>query len=153
MRNVLIFSAVIVVVMAGVIFAAKAIRNNNQSANTTNTAGAQTTNTDVAELKIEDTTVGTGKEAVAGSKVKVHYLGTLLNGTKFDSSYDRGEPIEFTLGKGEVIEGWDKGLIGMHVGGKRKLTIPSSQAYGNNNLPGIPGGSALVFEVELIDVN
>ena len=108
---------------------------------------------DITELKIEDEKVGTGVEAVAGKKVTVNYVGTLLDGTKFDSSYDRGTPFSFTLGAGEVIEGWDKGFAGMKIGGRRKLTIPSSLAYGANGIPGaIPGGATLIFEVELLKV-
>lgn len=107
----------------------------------------------VTELLIEDEKIGTGEEAIAGKKITVNYLGTLADGTKFDSSYDRGTPFTFTLGAGEVIEGWDKGFAGMKVGGKRKLTIPSSMAYGDNGIPGaIPGGATLIFEVELLGV-
>ena len=107
----------------------------------------------VTDLIIEDETIGTGEEATAGKRVTVNYLGTLTDGIKFDSSYDRGTPFAFTLGAGEVIEGWDKGVAGMKVGGKRKLTIPSTMAYGENGIPGaIPGGATLVFEVELLGV-
>lgn len=107
----------------------------------------------VTELKIEDEIVGTGDEAVAGKNITVNYVGTLTDGTKFDSSYDRNEPFSFTLGAGEVIEGWDKGFAGMKVGGKRKLTIPSSMGYGDSGIPGaIPGGATLIFEVELLKV-
>ena len=107
----------------------------------------------VTELKIEDEKVGTGEVAFAGKVVTVNYVGTLTDGTKFDSSYDRNQPFSFTLGAGEVIEGWDKGVAGMKVGGKRKLTIPSSMGYGDGGIPGaIPGGATLVFEVELLSV-
>lgn len=107
----------------------------------------------VTELKIEDGRVGTGEDASAGKVVTVNYVGTLTDGTKFDSSYDRNQPFSFTLGAGEVIEGWDKGVVGMKVGGKRKLTIPSSMAYGEGGIPGaIPGGATLIFEVELLSV-
>lgn len=105
------------------------------------------------ELIIEDITVGDGDEAVAGQLVSVHYTGTLTDGTKFDSSKDRGIPFEFTLGAGQVIEGWDKGVAGMKVGGTRTLTIPSDMAYGASGIPGvIPGGATLLFEVELLAV-
>lgn len=104
-------------------------------------------------LKIEDFVVGTGKEAIAGSQITVHYTGTFLDGTKFDSSVDRGTPFEFTLGVGQVIRGWDQGVQGMKEGGKRKLTIPSDLAYGDNGIPpAIPPKSVLVFEVELLKV-
>lgn len=107
----------------------------------------------VTELKIEDLVVGTGAEAVAGKTISVHYTGTLTNGTKFDSSKDRGTPFEFTLGAGQVIQGWDKGFAGMKVGGKRKLTIPSSMGYGAQGAGGvIPPNATLIFEVELLGV-
>jgi FKBP-type peptidyl-prolyl cis-trans isomerase len=101
---------------------------------------------------IEDLTVGTGAEAVNGKKVTVNYSGTLTNGTKFDSSYDRNEPFSFTLGVGEVIQGWDIGVAGMKVGGKRKLTIPPALGYGSQDLGVIPPNSTLIFEVELLKV-
>lgn len=107
----------------------------------------------VTQLEMTDQTVGTGDEAVAGKKVTVHYTGTLTDGTKFDSSKDRGEPFTFTLGAGQVIPGWDQGVAGMKVGGVRKLVIPSSLAYGQRGVPGvIPPDSTLVFDVELISV-
>ena len=91
--------------------------------------------------------------AESGQSVSVHYTGWLTDGTKFDSSVDRGEPIAFKLGSGMVIRGWDEGLKGMRVGGKRKLTIPSAMAYGAEGRPPvIPPDATLVFEVELMDV-
>jgi len=95
---------------------------------------------------------GTGPQAVAGKKVKVHYTGTLLNGKKFDSSVDRNEPFEFDLGIGQVIKGWDEGIALMKVGGKATLIIPSTIAYGSRDMGVIPPFSTLVFDVELIDV-
>ncbi len=107
----------------------------------------------VTELKIENVVTGTGAEATAGKKVSVHYTGWLTDGTKFDSSKDRGQPFPFTLGAGQVIPGWDKGVAGMKVGGKRKLTIPSQLAYGERGAGGvIPPNATLVFEVELLKV-
>lgn len=111
-----------------------------------------TNSSQVKELIVEDTTLGTGAEAVDGTVVQVHYVGTLMNGTKFDSSRDRGEPFEFTLGSGMVIEGWDQGVKGMKVGGVRKLTIPPDLAYGSRDLGTIPPNSTLVFEVELLAI-
>jgi FKBP-type peptidyl-prolyl cis-trans isomerase FkpA len=107
----------------------------------------------VTELKVEDTAAGTGAEAVEGKEVTVHYTGTLTNGTKFDSSVDRQQPFSFRLGSGMVIPGWDQGIKGMKVGGKRKLTIPPQLAYGERGAGGvIPPNATLVFEVELLDV-
>ena len=108
---------------------------------------------ETTELKIEDLTVGTGAEAVNGKTVTVNYSGTLTNGTKFDSSYDLGTPFSFTLGAGEVIKGWDLGVAGMKVGGKRKLTIPSELGYGARGAGAdIPPNATLVFEVGLLGV-
>src|SRR5438874_1907642 len=105
------------------------------------------------KLEIVDEKVGTGAEAKDGDTVKVHYTGTLMNGKKFDSSRDRGEPFEFALGKGAVIKGWDKGVVGMKVGGKRKLTIPYDLAYGEQGSPpNIPPKAALKFDVELVSI-
>ncbi len=105
-------------------------------------------------LQIEDKKVGTGKEALAGKSVTVHYVGTLTNGSKFDSSRDRGEGFRFSLGAGEVIKGWDQGVAGMKVGGLRKLTVPPELGYGPRGYPPvIPANATLVFEVELLGVD
>ena len=111
-------------------------------------------------LQYEDTTPGTGAEAVAGNRVRVHYTGWLYDptaannrGTKFDSSKDRGQPFGFGLGAGEVIRGWDEGVTGMKVGGTRVLTIPPEMGYGARGAGGvIPPNATLVFEVELLAV-
>jgi peptidylprolyl isomerase len=109
--------------------------------------------TQQGSLQINDEVVGTGDEAVPGKKVEVHYTGTLMDGTKFDSSKDRNKPFEFTLGAGEVIKGWDEGVKGMKVGGKRLLTIPPEMAYGERGAGGvIPPNATLKFEVELLGV-
>jgi FKBP-type peptidyl-prolyl cis-trans isomerase FkpA len=105
------------------------------------------------ELKSTDKKVGQGKEAVAGKRVSVHYTGWLMDGTKFDSSKDRGQPFEFNLGAGQVIRGWDQGVQGMKVGGVRELVIPPSLGYGARGAGGvIPPNATLKFEVELLDV-
>jgi len=108
----------------------------------------------MADLQIEDLQVGTGTEATAGRSVDVHYTGWLTNGTKFDSSVDRGRPFSFPLGGGRVIKGWDQGVAGMKVGGKRKLTIPPELGYGAGGAGSglIPPNATLVFEVELLAV-
>ena len=104
-------------------------------------------------LKTEDIVVGSGAEATANKTVSVHYTGRLTDGTKFDSSLDRGEPFSFRLGAGQVIKGWDQGVAGMKVGGKRKLTIPPELGYGPQGAGGvIPPNATLVFEVELLGV-
>ncbi|MFY0571870.1 FKBP-type peptidyl-prolyl cis-trans isomerase [Archangium lansingense] len=104
-------------------------------------------------LKKDDVKVGTGTEAKSGKTVTVHYVGTLTNGSKFDSSRDRGQGFTFRLGAGQVIQGWDMGVDGMKVGGVRKLTIPPELGYGAGGFPPvIPPNSTLVFEVELLDV-
>ena len=104
-------------------------------------------------LVIEDLVVGNGDAASAGQRVSVHYTGWLTNGNKFDSSKDRGQPFMFSLGRGEVIRGWDEGVTGMKVGGKRKLTIPPDLGYGARGAGGvIPPNATLMFEVELLGV-
>ncbi|MDX5152529.1 MAG: FKBP-type peptidyl-prolyl cis-trans isomerase [Acidiferrobacterales bacterium] len=107
------------------------------------------------ELQIEDIEVGSGDEATgSGQTVTVHYTGWLTDGTKFDSSVDRGTPFQFPLGVGMVIKGWDQGVAGMKVGGKRKLTIPPDLGYGAAGAGGvIPPNATLVFEVELLEVS
>ncbi len=105
------------------------------------------------ELIIEDIEEGTGDVAVeSGDDIVIHYKGTLADGTVFDSSYDRGEPFQTQIGVGQVIQGWDKGVIGMKVGGKRKLTIPPQMAYGEQGQGSIPPNSTLIFEVELLEI-
>jgi FKBP-type peptidyl-prolyl cis-trans isomerase len=109
---------------------------------------------EVKELVIEDIVVGSGEETKEGDTVQVHYTGTFMDGTKFDSSLDRGEPFKFSLGEGKVIKGWDIGVQGMKVGGKRKLTIPPQFAYGERGAGDvIPPDTTLVFEIDLLAVN
>ncbi|HSA84530.1 MAG TPA: FKBP-type peptidyl-prolyl cis-trans isomerase [Patescibacteria group bacterium] len=105
-----------------------------------------------ADLKIEEITQGSGAEVKAGDTILIHYKGTLPDGTQFDSSYDRGEPFETQIGVGQVIQGWDQGVIGMKVGGKRTLTIPPSLGYGDQAAGSIPPNSTLIFELELLDI-
>jgi len=109
---------------------------------------------DPAKLTIQDLLKGTGAEAMQGNTVTVHYTGTFLNGEKFDSSLDRNRPFSFKIGGGQVIAGWEQGLVGMKVGGKRKLVIPPNLAYGAQGVPGaIPSNATLIFEIELLNVD
>lgn len=139
--------AMLMLVIAATPLGACARKSKTDSA-----AGAQRTSP--GGLVIEDVKIGDGPVATKGKTVSVHYTGRLTDGTKFDSSYDRGQPIEFPLGAGVVIKGWDQGIDGMKVGGKRKLTIPPDLAYGARGTPGgpIPPNATLVFDVELTAV-
>jgi len=127
---------------------------NSTSTNTTNTNSNTSMDSQITALKVEDEMVGTGATAVAGDSITMNYVGMLTNGTVFDASKNHGTTgFTFTLGVGQVIQGWDQGIVGMKVGGKRKLTIPSSLAYGSQAVGGvIPANSALIFEVELLKI-
>jgi FKBP-type peptidyl-prolyl cis-trans isomerase len=103
-------------------------------------------------LGIQDLVVGGGPVAAAGDTVTVHYVGTLTSGARFDSSYDRGQPFTFRVGAGQVIAGWDQGVPGMRVGGRRRLTVPPSLGYGNQAVGPIPANSTLIFEIELLSI-
>lgn len=105
------------------------------------------------KLKFDITKNGSGEPIKNGDYATVNYAGTLKNGTKFDSSYDRGTPFKFKLGAGEVIKGWDMGVLGMKVGEKRQLIIPARYGYGDSGMGSIPGGATLIFEVELMKIN
>lgn len=146
---VLIVVIILVIAVVGFsVFGSPSSKNSDESTSISNQI---TTN---SGLQIQDEVMGTGMEAVAGKMVSVHYTGTLTDGKKFDSSLDRGTPFSFVLGAGQVIQGWDEGVAGMKIGGKRKLTIPPELGYGNQNIGGglIPPNSTLIFEVELLDV-
>ncbi len=104
------------------------------------------------ELQITDLVMGEGAEVKVGDQIKIHYHGTLTDGTVFDSSVERDLPFETTIGVGELIKGWDQGIPGMKVGGKRRLVIPASLAYGDRAVGNIPAGSTLIFDVELINI-
>jgi len=151
-KYVSIVSVLALTVLATSACTKKVDETETSSASTETTQSNQGASVD--QLKMDDTKVGTGTEAVAGKLVTVHYTGWLTDGKKFDSSVDRNQPFKFTLGKGQVIQGWDKGVAGMKVGGKRKLTIPASMGYGSTGAGGvIPPNATLVFEVELLGVN
>lgn len=142
---------------ATIVFATGCTKCSQNKAGTppadTNAALANLKEEEIKELRIVDVQEGTGEAAVPGKSVSVHYTGTLFNGTKFDSSLDRGQPFVFGLGAGQVIQGWDMGLQGMKVGGKRKLIIPPHLGYGAQGAGGvIPPNAVLVFDVELLEV-
>ena len=154
MRNTLIVLGVLVIVLiiGGVIVLSGAMGGGAGASPSPSPTPKATKVAVSKDLQITDITVGTGAEAVAGKKISVNYIGTLADGTKFDSSYDRNQPFEFTLGTGQVIAGWDQGVAGMKVGGKRKLVIPPSLGYGAKANGSIPANSTLTFEVELVAV-
>lgn len=125
----------------------------NNSSNDTIELSEEANMANQGKLIIEDIEEGTGEAVVeAGDDIVVHYHGTLTDGTVFDSSVDRGEPFQTQIGVGQVIPGWDEGILGMKVGGKRKLTIPPNMAYGEQGAGSIPPNSTLIFEVELIEI-
>lgn len=125
---------------------------NREQARAAALADAYADSAESASLVIDDITYGSGEVAEVGDTVAVHYIGRLTNGQEFDNSFKRGEPIEFTLGAGEVIAGWEEGIAGMQVGGERILVVPPAYGYGNQPVGPIPAGSTLIFAVELIDV-
>ena len=153
----IIVSVVSVLILAGGVYYLISNKNTTPVDNDINLVEEQeemNTVQDFDEFTFNTITPGTGAEAVLGNKVSVHYEGTLIDGTKFDSSYDRKEPLETQIGVGQVIEGWDKGVVGMKVGGKRKLTIPSGLGYGERGSgASIPPNADLIFEVELLKIN
>lgn len=151
-KNFLI--ACVIGVLSLVIFGYFIFGLNGRPTSNTITADAPSSLTPtVAEnVKIEDLIVGDGKAVKSGDSVVLNYSGTLTDGTKFDSSYDRNEPFETKIGVGQVIKGWDLGVVGMKVGGKRKLTIPPSLAYGDQAVENIPPNSILIFEIELLQI-
>jgi len=137
-------------VLAVFAMAAAHAQTNNAAPTKVTGKGTRTT----SGLQYWNIVTGTGATAVAGKQVTVHYTGWLTNGKKFDSSVDRGQPFQFSLGAGQVIKGWDEGVAGMKVGGKRQLRIPPELGYGASGTPGgpIPPNATLIFDVELLDV-
>jgi FKBP-type peptidyl-prolyl cis-trans isomerase len=127
---------------------AQTINLNSNKEDTMNESNVE----DFDVLGITTIQQGDGQEAQVGDTVSVHYEGTLSDGTKFDSSYDRGQPFEFTLGDNYVIEGWEKGVVGMKVGEIRELKIPSSMGYGESGNGIIPGNAGLIFKIELLEI-
>jgi len=107
----------------------------------------------ISQLVVTDVRFGVGEEVEVGDTVTVNYVGTLQNGQEFDNSYKRGQPFSFKVGAGNVIAGWEEGLVGMKVGGQRVLVIPSDKGYGDRGFGPIPGGATLVFSIELLEIN
>jgi FKBP-type peptidyl-prolyl cis-trans isomerase len=147
---------IVIAVLVGLYFLLSKKPESFQAQDVIDNSTLQITPIDTAnmqDLKIEDIQVGTGREVKSGDTVVMNYIGTLEDGTKFDSSYDRNQPFTTQIGVGQVIQGWDKGVPGMKIGGKRKLTIPYTMAYGERGIPGaIPPKSTLIFDVELLDI-
>jgi FKBP-type peptidyl-prolyl cis-trans isomerase FkpA len=156
MQKYIIFGVIAVIIIIGAVMlrpAQPASVADSDSQPTETQVNLQTT-TMPNGLKIEDVKVGEGAMAVAGKKVTVNYVGTFTDGKKFDASADHGTSgFTFTLGAGQVIQGWDEGVAGMKVGGMRKLTVPPELGYGPNTYGPIPGNSTLLFDVELLAVN
>jgi len=137
------------VITAVAVFAQTAAKPNTAAPTKVTGDGVKTD----SGLQYWDIKVGTGAEAKKGDHVKVHYTGWLTSGKKFDSSVDAGRPFDFTIGQGQVIKGWEEGVAGMKVGGKRQLRIPPQLGYGERGYPGvIPGNATLIFDVELLGV-
>ena len=156
MNELKINSIPLFLLLSAVVLVLAACGGGNQIADTPtpagDTLGAGVTT--ASGLQLQDLEVGYGPEARAGDVASMHYIGWLEDGTKFDSSLDRGRPFEFTLGAGEVIKGWDEGVAGMKVGGKRTLTIPPELGYGTRGFGDIiPPNATLIFEVELLAIN
>lgn len=160
MNTVFVIVAGVAIVAAGILFsrstpAHESVQKsqNNQVSNTSMTQDQPSADT-VSELTVETTKEGTGDRVVkSGDTISVHYTGRLTNGTKFDSSVDRGTPFTFTIGAGQVIKGWDEGLLGMKVGEKRTLTIPADKGYGATGAGGvIPPNATLIFDTELVSI-
>ena len=154
--SIIVVVIILIVIIVGIYFLTQ---NNSQSSEAAlsqslNQNEQTPTSYDIQGMKVEILTQGTGEAAKAGDTVTVNYVGTLQDGTKFDSSIDRGQPFQFTLGQNSVIQGWELGVTGMKVGEKRKLTIPPELGYGSQGAGGvIPPNATLIFEVDLLGIS
>ena len=151
------FTALAIVTLAIVVSAATVLCQTQKATRPNTNAPTKVTGEGVKTgdgLQYWDIRVGTGATAKEGSRVRVHYTGWLTNGKKFDSSVDAGQPFDFTIGNGEVIKGWEEGVAGMRVGGKRQLRIPPALGYGAQGTPGgpIPPNATLIFDIQLLGV-
>ncbi len=154
-KSILIIAYIVlaVAILWGGVWYSGKISEESQTQSTAAGAAAEQKQAQIMQnFKMTDDVIGTGAEAKNGDAVTVNYVGTLDNGTKFDSSYDRKQPFTFTLGAGNVIKGWDEGVLGMKVGGKRELVIPPELGYGPSGYGPIPGNATLHFTVELLAV-
>lgn len=152
-KKILIVSVVIMLIVVGIILSKKKTVIAPTTENKTEQKNNQINDKKTMQLEIKTTKEGAGDKAVKnGDTISVHYTGRLLNGTKFDSSLDRGVPFEFTVGAGRVIQGWEQGFIGAKVGEKRTLTIPAELGYGSRATGSIPANSTLIFDVEVISI-
>jgi len=157
--SIIILVIILIVIIGGIYFLTR--NNNNNSGAALSQSLSQNEQTGVPSgssyeiqgMKVEILKQGTGTAAKSGGAVTVNYVGTLQDGTKFDSSIDRGQPLEFTLGQNSVIQGWELGVAGMKVGEKRKLTIPPELAYGSQGAGGvIPPNATLIFEIDMLGI-
>ena len=147
--TIIILVIILIVIVVGVYFMVQPKTNKPEPQN------IQTSdNYNIQGMKVEILKQGTGEGAKVGDNIEVHYVGTLLDGTKFDSSVDRNQPFPYTLGQNRVIQGWELGLLGMKVGEKRRLTIPPELAYGADGRPPvIPQSATLIFEIDMLKIN
>lgn len=154
MKQNILIGLLIIAIFATIGFIIKGTSSNTTSieSESAEVQKADTLPTSSEKVEIEDLVVGEGVEVKSGDTVVIHYKGMLEDGTQFDSSYDRGEPYETQIGVGTVIQGWDQGVPGMKVGGKRKLVIPAELGYGAQGNGSIPPNAPLIFEVELLEI-
>lgn len=152
MQRILIGLLVLAVIIVGIFVIRDVVQKPTNENAAAQANDATSSHSQSAKVKVEDITVGTGQEVTSGDTVVMNYKGMLKDGTQFDSSYDRGEPFTTKIGTGQVIQGWDLGIPGMKVGGKRKLTIPPELGYGSASIGSIPANSTLIFEVELLEI-
>lgn len=143
----IVISVLILIVFAYFIFG---LNGGSNSLSLATTPTPQSTTNE--KLQIQDEKIGSGAAVKSGDTIEINYVGTLTDGTKFDASADHGGPFETQIGVGQVIKGWDEGIIGMKVGGKRKLVIPPSLGYGNQAVGSIPPNSTLIFQVQLVGI-